>query len=77
MVKYSKSVISLYAFEGKFCVLLQILFLLYLYFVSFILFIITFEELWGNLAWQIPKEPGMDRGAWQAIVHRVARVGHN
>ena len=25
------------------------------------------------LAWRIP----MDRGAWQAAVHRVARVGHD
>ena len=25
------------------------------------------------LTWRIP----MDRGAWQAIIHRVARVGHN
>ena len=25
----------------------------------------------GILAWRIP------RGAWQATVHRVARVGHN
>ena len=25
------------------------------------------------LAWRIP----MDRGAWQAIVHGVARVGHD
>ena len=25
------------------------------------------------LAWRIP----MDRGAWQATVHRVARVGHS
>ena len=27
----------------------------------------------SNLAWEIP----MDRGALQATVHRVARVGHN
>ena len=31
---------------------------------------------WNPFQCSCPENP-MDRGAWQAIVHRVARVGHN
>ena len=31
---------------------------------------------WSPFQYSCPENP-MDRGAWRAIVHRVARVGHN